>query len=64
MPQVPFRKILNTMLYILMTGCRWCAVPRGPQWTSKGATHRWLQRWQANGTLVAMQARILSIAEE
>jgi transposase len=64
MPHVPFRKILNTLLYVLITGCRWCDVPRGPQWASKSATHHWLQRWQADGTLAAMQARILGIAEE
>ena len=51
MPHVPFRKIVNTLLYV------W-------QWASKSATHRWLQRWQADGTLAAMQARILGIAEE
>ena len=64
MPHAPFRKILNTLLYVLITGCRWCDVPREPQWASKSATHRWLQRWQADGTLAAMQARILGVAEE
>src|SRR5215471_3921799 len=63
MPHAPFRKILNALLYILITGCRWCDIPRGPQWGSKSATHRWLQHWQADGTLAAMQARILGIAE-
>src|SRR5919201_1579319 len=63
-PHVPFRKVVNTLLYVLITGCRWCDVPRGPQWASKSATHRWLKRWQADGTLAAMQARILGIAEE
>src|SRR5262249_60440406 len=60
----PFRQILNNLLYSLITGCRWCDVLRRPQWASKSATHRWLQRWQADGTLAAMQARILGIAEE
>ena len=64
MPHAPFRKVLNTLLYVLSIGCRWCDVPRGLQWASKSATHRWLQRWQADGTLAAMQARILGIAEE
>ena len=63
MPQTPFRKVVNTLLYVLITGCRWCDVPRGPQWASKRATHRWLKRWQADGTLAAMQARILDLAE-
>src|SRR5918911_1787312 len=53
MPHAPFRKVLNTLLYILITGCRWCDVPRGPQWASKSATHRWLRRWQTDGTLAA-----------
>jgi transposase len=64
MPHAPFRQILHTLLYVLITGCRWCDVPRGPQWASKSATHRWWQRWQADGTLAAMQARMLGIAEE
>jgi transposase len=64
MPHAPFRKILNTLLYVLITGCRWCDVPQGPQWASKSATHRWWQRWQADGTLAAMQARIRGVAEE
>jgi hypothetical protein len=51
------------LLSILITGC-WCDVPQGPQWASKSATHRWVQRWQADGTLAVMQARILGIAEE
>jgi transposase len=64
MPHTPFRKVVNTFLYILITGCRWCDLPHGPQWASKSAAHRWLQRWQADGTLAAMQARLLGLAEE
>jgi transposase len=64
MPHVPFRNLVNRLLYVLITGCRWCDVPCGPQWASKSATHRWLQRWQADGTVAAMPARIRGIAEE
>ena len=64
MPHVPCRKILHTLLYVLLTGCRWCDVPCGPRWASKSATPRWWQRWQADGTLAARQARLLGIAEE
>lgn len=63
MPHVPFRAVVNTRLYVRITGCRWGDVPRGPPWASKSAAHRGLQRWQADGTLAAMQARILGIAE-
>jgi transposase len=64
MPHTPCRKVVNTLLYFLITGCRWCDIPCGPQWASKRAAHRWLQRWQADGTLAAMHARILGITEE
>ena len=64
MPHTPFRKVVNTLLYVLITGCRWCDLPHGAQWASKSAAHRWLQRWQAEGTLMAMPARLLGIAEE
>jgi transposase len=63
MQHTPLRKVVNTLLYVLITGCRWCDLPRGPQWASKSAAHRWLQRWQVDGTLAAMQARILGLAE-
>jgi transposase len=64
MPHAPFRNVVNTLLYVLMTGCRWCDLPRGPQWASKDAACRWLPRWQADGTLAAMQARLLGLAED
>jgi hypothetical protein len=57
-------RILPTLLYILSTGCRWCDLPRDPHWASKSAAHRWLQRWQDDGTLAAMRARLLGLAEE
>ena len=63
MPHTPFRQVVNTWLYILLTGCRWCDLPRGPHWASKSAAHRWLRRWQADGTLAAMPARLLGLAE-
>jgi hypothetical protein len=31
MPPTPLRKVVNTLLYVLITGCRWCDLPRGPQ---------------------------------
>jgi transposase len=60
MPHTPLRKVVNSLLYVLITGCRWCDLPCGLPWASKSAA----QRWQADGTLAAMQARILGLAEE
>jgi transposase len=63
MPHTPFRTVVNTLLYVLITGCRWCDLPRGPPWASKSAAHRWWQRWHRAGTRRARHARILGIAE-
>ncbi|WP_219725057.1 transposase [Fischerella thermalis] len=60
----PARHVLNTLLYVLITGCRWCDVPKGEIWASKSAAHSGLQRWEADGTLENLQARTLGIAEE
>ncbi|KOR31186.1 hypothetical protein TI04_02195 [Achromatium sp. WMS2] len=63
MPLTPFRKVLNTLLYVLITGCRWCDVPIGESWASKSAAHRWLKRWQVDGNMAEMQSRILGKAD-
>jgi transposase len=34
-PKTPPRKVLNSLLYILFTGCRWCDLPKGPHWASR-----------------------------
>ncbi len=64
MPHTPFQKVVSTLLYVLTTGCHRCDLPRGHPWSSKSAAHRWLQRWQVDGTLAAVQARLLGLAEE
>ena len=61
MPHAPYRHVLNSLLYILITGCRWCDLPRGGIWASKSASHRWLKRWYSDGTFDHLQARILAI---
>ncbi|RME57441.1 transposase, partial [Candidatus Parcubacteria bacterium] len=35
MPPVPRRHALNTILYVGITGCRWCDVPRTGPFASK-----------------------------
>jgi hypothetical protein len=40
MPHTPFRKVVNTLLYDLITGCRWCDASRGDHRASKSAAHR------------------------
>jgi putative transposase of IS4/5 family DUF4096 len=63
MPHTPVHQVVIMVRYILITACRWCDLLRSPQWASKSATHRWLQLWQADGTLAAMPARLLRLPE-
>ncbi|MGR3951549.1 MAG: transposase [Chlamydia sp.] len=46
----PWRKICNSLFWILITGSRWCDLPRCAIWGSRSVTHRWLGIWQENGT--------------
>ncbi|WP_256874985.1 transposase [Nostoc sp. C052] len=64
MPHAPYRYVLNSLLYILITGCRWCDLPRGDIWASKSSSHRWLKRWRSDGTFEYIQGRVLAIANE
>ena len=50
-PHTPWRNVCNSLLWILITGSRWCDLPKGAHWGSRSATHRWLGEWQENGTL-------------
>lgn len=61
-PPAPFRPILNTIIYVLISGCRWCDVPVGPKWGKRTTSHRWLGIWLFDGTLKKMKARLLGAA--
>jgi putative transposase len=46
-PAVPFRKVLDGILYVLRTGCQWKAVPK--QIGSGSTLHRRFQQWVQAG---------------
>ena len=50
-PPLHPRKILNTLLWVLITGARWCDVPVGAQWASRACAHKYLGQWKENGLL-------------
>lgn len=42
-PRADFRKIWNSILFVLTRGCRWAEIPRNPDlYCSKSTAHRWL----------------------
>lgn len=61
-PLADTRSALNTIFYLLITGCRWCDVPVGKKWAKKSSAHRRLGRWQKNGTLASLKASLLGAA--
>ncbi len=63
MPHADWRKVLNTIIWVLITGCRWCDIPKGEIWGSRSASHRWLGRWVDDGSWERFKASLLGAAE-
>ncbi len=62
-PHVLWRKISNSLCWMLVTGARWCDLPKGNEWGLKSATHRWLGVWQKDGRLASILAKLKDRAE-
>lgn len=62
-PHAAWRPICNTILWVLITGSRWCDIPKGEQWGSRPSAHRWLGRWQADGTLDKILTTLIETAD-
>ena len=62
MPHVDFRYVLNAILWITITGARWRDLPKSPSLASKSSAHRWLLRWQRDGTWQKILDKLLQIA--
>lgn len=61
-PHAPWRKVCNSIFWVLITGSRWCDIPKGEQWASKSTAHRWLGLWQDDGTLDRILASLREVA--
>jgi len=57
-PQVPFRKVLNGILYVLRTGCQWKAVPK--EFGSGSTCHKRFQEWERSGVFEKLWAKLLA----
>ena len=62
-PHPDRRRIVNTIIYVLITGCRWCDVPIGPQWGKRSTAHKYLGLWQEDGTWNNIKQTLLEIAD-
>lgn len=64
MPPAPFRLVLNSIFYILITGSRWCDLPDDRSvFAHRSSSHRWLMRWQEDGTFDLMCDGIRELAD-
>jgi transposase len=59
----PARAVLNSILYVLITGCRWCDVPRGEIWGKRSTAHDRLILWHNDGTWEKIQRSLLELAD-
>lgn len=57
-PHTPWRKVVNTLLFMHLSKEKWASAPKGEQWASKSAAHRWLKIWEQNGFWTQLLAAI------
>jgi transposase len=62
-PNPDLRKVLNTILYVEITGCRWCDVPLGDQWAKRSTAHEWLGYLQRSGVWERVKNGMLCMAD-
>ena len=56
-PQVPFRQVVDGILYVLRTGCQWKAVPK--EFGSGSTCHKRFQEWERSGLFQQLWAKLL-----
>ncbi len=58
-PVIPYRKVLDGILYILRTGCQWKMLPR--EYGSGSTCHRRFQQWNKFKVFKKTWVRLLKI---
>ncbi len=61
-PIVPYRKVLDGILYILRTGCQWKMLPK--EHGSGSTCHRRFQQWNSLDVFKKIWIRLLKIYDE
>lgn len=57
------RYVLNSICWIMITGARWCDLPKGPHWGSRTASHRWLGVWLETEVLEKLLIALQEVAD-
>jgi transposase len=61
-PVVPFRTVLDGILYVLRTGCQWKALPA--EYGSGSTCHRRFQEWVRKGVFQKLWVKLLERYDE
>ena len=61
-PVVPFRKVLDGILYVLRTGCQWKMLPE--EYDSGSTCHRRFQEWTVSKVFQKLWVRLLEIYDD
>ena len=61
-PVVPFRKVLDGILYVLRTGCQWKMLPK--EYGSGSTCHRRFQEWIVSNIFQKLYVRLLKIYDD
>ena len=61
-PIVPFRKVMDDIMYILRTGCQWKMLPR--EYGSGSTCHRRFQEWVRLDVFKKLWIRLLELYDD
>jgi transposase len=61
-PVVPFRKVLDAILYVLRTGCQWKMLPK--EYGSGSTCHRRFQEWVVSDVFKKLWVRLLEVYDD
>lgn len=50
-PKAPWRMVLNSILFVLLTGAKWSALPKAEGYATKSVAHRWFVKFDKSGLL-------------
>ena len=50
-PKAPWRMVLNSILFVLLTGAKWSALPKAEGFATKSVAHRWFVKFDKSGLL-------------
>jgi transposase len=60
-PAVPYRTVLDGILYVLRTGCQWKSLPKKEYGSGSTCHRRFFQEWTRSGVFQKLWARLLEV---